>query len=45
MWEIYGRGVTRGEKVKTPPLLTGYSAVALDRAHSNGYGEKLEAKK
>ena len=30
MWEIYGRGVTRGEKVKTPPLLTGYFVVAAD---------------
>ena len=27
MWGIYGWGVTRGENAKTPPLLTGFSAV------------------
>jgi hypothetical protein len=30
MWGIYGWGVTWGEKAKTPPLLTGFFAVALE---------------
>jgi hypothetical protein len=43
MWGIYGWGVTWVEKAKTPPLLTGFSAVALDRAHIIDYGEKIVA--